>query len=1166
MKMSNLRSLVVSEVRSCLRLARTWVFVGLALIFSAAVWLTRSLGHFSYSTSDPSVGLNSPRYFVGELSSQILFLFALGILFLAFDVRVRDIRERIGEVLDARPISNFELLSGRLMGIVALLSFSAVTIVFLIFGFSWVAELIDAPLSGEIEPVSVLSFLILDVIPNLILWGSLTYLLAIVVRYRIVVVVGVLAMMVGLFFLRRGLPIDFASALSLSGLGGVHPSELAPQFATMESFTMRLVLLVFSVGLLTLAASLHPRVETNRARMPQFLGGSALIALAISGILGLVQVVVSERQQFDRWVADHAQHQNHSSTDIQRISGSVNIDPNKSMELDLTLLMNSAAGDEHIDWMFTLNPGYRIREVAVDGQITNEFEFENGLLKIPKRTSSPDESHIRILAVGIPDERFAYLDSRVNPERPDSYQQAQQLFRFGQKSYIYHPRFVALMPAVHWLPSSGAAFETTEWDVRGSDFYELDIHVTVPKKWTLAGPEIHKITTQGINTLFHVNPSVPLRQVALIGAEFERLTTTVQDIHFELLFSKKHEKFVRVLENADLALNDWIEEQFTNWKRASLAYPYDTLSFVEVPASLRVFGGGWRMDSVFAQPGILLMRESGLPIARFDNFLRNNPLEVTESKEDYSKRIFTAISQFFENDREGGNPLANVSKNFLLYQTMAAGNGSIAINSFIDELATLVVAGTDKHSYFSLYAALNSSSNSSLSLDYTPPSAPTNWHEGLTGRPSVWERMAKSSLSGIDHNDDPDTVSRIVFLRTNSLANQVLDFYGIEKSGEFLAELTRRFRGRTFDKNEFFHVAQRIGLDFNEIAGDWLDGYGLPGFLVANPKSERLQDSTSGASVYQTSFDLRNDEPVPGIVTVSYMLQSQDTNATSLPAIRVEGETSVKVAFQDSDPAGFIWVAPLVSLNRGFLQIKVPELENFEPTDAPMLHPVTESDWKTSDAGVVIVDDLDEGFSFINGKDSKTESPMPGWLAFFLNEIWTFDAELDQGLPQFNFLSHDLGHWYRQESRSSYGKYRQTYAIMRGQSKETRARFEGKLPSIGRWRLEYHVPTPMLGSIMTQSSISIGVGGMGRTSSITITGPDSSESSESDISDYFIVEAKIDDTIEVVQMESTSSSRGWMEIGIFEIETPNFEVAVSSGSSDFTVADAVKWTKLEDDD
>lgn len=1171
MKPSSLWALAIAEIRSCVRLVRTWVFVALALILSSAAWIMQSVGHFNNSSQSPGASLNSPRYMMAALGAQMLFFFCIGIVFLTFDVRSRDIRDRIGEVMDTRPLSNLELLIGRLLGVVVLAAIPAITVVLFMYTFGWIAESLGAPFGSPIEPVSMFSFLVWDLVPNLVLWGSVTYFLAIVLRYRLLVAVVSFSLMLGVFLLMRNLPSDLDAALAIRGLA-IYPSELASSFASFNTIAMRLVMLFISGGLLAIAAGLHPRIERQELCVPQLVSGITMVVLSCAGILGLIGVVHLERQQFARWAEAHAQHQSHSTTDIQLISGTVDIKPGRSIDLDLTLTLNPAADSNGDEWLLTLNPGYHIDELTVDGESTEQYEFENGLLTIPWAEPLMQESQVRIVARGMPIDRFAYLDGAVNPTQPESGRQTDLLFRLGQKSYIQHSKFVALMPGIHWLPSSGSAFGTTEWDTNGNDFYKLDIEVTAPKGWTVAGPGKRKTETVDSRNRSHFKPNIPIRDLALVGSEFERFSTEVQGIEFELLFSKKHSRFISALEDIGPALNDRIEERIADWNRAGIEYPFKTLSLIEVPVTLRVFGGGWRMDSVFAQPGILLMRESGLPIARFDSFLKNIPDDVNESEEKRSEYILAGVTQFFKGDQAGGNPLANVSKNFVLYQSMARDNGATAINYFINELTKLIVTGTDESSIFSVYVALSDfenfgSSGATISFDPYYEATPTIWHRGFTNRPPVWKRLSETTLSGIDPNVDPDIVSRILFLRTNALAHQILEHYGAEKSGAFLAELLQRYRGSTFTRNDFFETARDVGIDFDDIAGNWLDGRGLPGFIVANPKTERLQDTESGESVYQTSFVLRNDESVPGVVTVSYQTKSGDGAGIpgTLPAFRVDPETTLRIAFQDSQPTGQIWVTPEISLNRGYLQMEVPQLEDYVPSDSPVLPPIAEIEWRSPYEQSIIVDDLDDGFSVVNGEYTAEESSMPPWLAFLFRIGLSAEAEVDQGLPQFNLFSDDHGRWSRQESRSSHGKYRHTHAITRNQSEETSATFKATLPSPGKWRLEYHLPSVLPTAISSVSNVSFGIGGVGRSTSITISasgGGGSSGSGEED-PDFFLVEAKFDDTSETIEVEPSFVGRGWVELGTFNIESSEVEVVVSAGTSQFSVADAVKWTKVE---
>ncbi len=1168
MKLYNLWALATAEVRTCKRLVRTWVFIALALFFSVGTWIYQSANYLSNSSSGPHVGLASPRYLVPDLGEQILVFFSIGILFLAFDVRLRDVRDRIGEVMDTRPNSNLELLTGRLIGIVFLLTVPAFAVMGFISIFGWVAESIDAPFGSLIEPVSVVSFLTLDIVPNLVFWASLTYFLAIVMRYRLLAATSAMMLIIGMYFLLNNLPADFAAAFSTSG-SGAHPSELAPHFTSLETVTIRVILVVVSIALLCASAALHPRTERNQLRSPQLIGGAVFAVLGAAGVFFLIAGVLFERKQFDQWVTAHAQHQLHSSTDIEEISGKVDIKPGRGIDLDLTLTLNTQDSPSLDDWLFSLNPGYSIHELHVDGEVTVDFEFENGLLTIPQTKATNEQTQIRLVASGMPNARFAYLDSAVNPTRPETGQEAQRLANLGKKSFIHHSQFIALMPEVYWMPSSGSAYGTTEWDATGNDFYALDIQVFAPREWKVVGPGRPQLHRNGSRTLFHFRPKVPIRDLALVGSKYETYSINVQDIEFELMFNRKHRRFLDTLIEIGPALSDWLDERITEWKLAGLEYPFDTLSLVEVPVSLRVFGGGWRMDSVYAQPGFLMMRESGLPIARFDNALKNMPTEVEESDEKRSEYILEIVTQFFKNDQSGGNPLANVAKNFVLYQTMASGHGSVAINYLINELSKLLVTSSDEDSLFSLFVVLdprqNFRSRNVFTFDYQPD--PNIWHQGFTNRPSVWEPMAESSLADVDYIADPDVASRILFLRTNAIAHQILERYRTEQTGALLKELSRRYGGSTFTRNEFFQVAQHVGLDFDEVAGNWLDGVGLPGFLAANAKTERLQDSDSGESVYQTSFILRNNEPVPGVVAVSYIAQSGTGAMSTLPAFRIDGLTSLKIAFQDSEPTRYIWISPEISLNRGQLRLEVPQLQDYQPQDSPVLPFMAEVEWENTEKQSIVVDDLDDGFSSTDSDEAvgEKEEGQPWWLRFLLASTFEMETEFDHGLPEYSFFSEENGRWFRQESSSSHGMYRKTHALVRGQSEQSRASFQATLPETGLWRLEYHLPAVIPFSLSSESSVAFGFDGVGTSTSVTITASSGDESPNGD-HDFFLVRVNHGDRTKEIQVEPSMASQGWMELGNFEILSSKVEVVASPGSSELTVADAIKWTRVESKD
>ena len=577
MDLSNLWAVVSAELRSGRRLIRTWVFVAIALVTVGFIWLWHTLAHTFVSYVSPSGGLEGPHYIVSNLGSTIVLLFSVGIIFLAFDVRSRDLRDRIQEAIDTRPISNFELLLGRLVGVVLLLAIPTAAMIVVLWTLGFLAEVVDFTYGAANEPFSVLVFLVWDIVPNLFLWGAVTIFVAVLVRYRLLVVAIVGGLLFAYYSLSNRIPFFLASALSTYSGADAYPSALAPQFFNLDIILNRACILLFALGLLAVVSTVLPR-QNPEGRNSQFIAaGSVAVAIAILGVVGLVQAKLGEIRQADSWAKYHAQYQSDSQTDIESISGSVEIFPGRKVELDLILEFSATSSNSGEEWLVSLNPGYRIKTLELNGRPTNDFEFENGLIKIPVQDGDSSSPKLRLVASGVPDPMFAYLDSSLKWTEMD-YVQAQGAFRFGTKSYIFHPEFVALMPGVSWFPTSGSAFGTSNWAVRPQDFFDLDIEVSVPRNWTLAGPGTRELVEQARRTTFRFNPKNPIPELALVGSVFERRSMTMGDIEFELLLSKKHTANIERLRDVIPALREWLAESLSTAREMGVEYPYGTLS------------------------------------------------------------------------------------------------------------------------------------------------------------------------------------------------------------------------------------------------------------------------------------------------------------------------------------------------------------------------------------------------------------------------------------------------------------------------------------------------------------------------------------------------------------------------------------------------------------
>ena len=90
---------------------------------------------------------------------------------------------------------------------------------------------------------------------------------------------------------------------------------------------------------------------------------------------------------------------------------------------------------------------------------------------------------------------------------------------------------------------------------------------------------------------------------------------------FELLFSKKTLDNLEVLSPTSDRMNQWIVDRIQIAREFSLDYPYESFYVVEVPSSIRIYGGGWRIDSVLQPSGMMLIRETAFPTTPFEAIL-----------------------------------------------------------------------------------------------------------------------------------------------------------------------------------------------------------------------------------------------------------------------------------------------------------------------------------------------------------------------------------------------------------------------------------------------------------------------------------------------------------------------------------------------------------------
>lgn len=1115
-----------AEMRLTRRLARYWVFLALSYLIALIVVLYYSVLHSfvsSYSATAASIG---PRYLIGLLGLYYLAIFMLGIVFLAFDLRGRDRRERMDEVLDSRSYQNLELVLGRLLGVLLPAWLPVLVLALLIQGLGLLLAAVGSPVGETVEPWSLAGFVFAMALPGFAFTIALVQLVTVLVRHRLAAAVIAILLLAGMVWATFGLALPWVPLFDVTGAYLMQwPSDIVPAVANLVGWLQRLGVLAAAFGLAALAAACHPRLDSVPRARNLGVGGVVLVvavglmATATWSRLGVLDDLAS-------WRAAHEARRDEPFPDLVAVTGSVDIAPGRRLGLELELEI-AAPSDATLEAaLFSLNPGLAVSAVAADGAAL-EFSQADGLLEVQlaRPLVAGEQLRLELTAAGRPDIRYGYLDAARVPEQQVAYQG--QLSVLGTERAIYDPRFVALMPGVSWLPRCGVDVGRGDFATRPPDYFSLDLEVRVPAGWRVAAPgRAEEALAASGGAAFRFAPPAPVDEVAVVASRFERSTVELAGVSLELLLSPGHTGNLEVLAPAKSELESWISERLKAAAAAGLPYPYGGFTVVEVPTVLRSFGGGWRLDTVLAPPGMVLVRESCFPTARFDVPFRD-PEEWRDREGGLARGMRDRVLSHFRNDFSGGNLLSGAARSFFLHLTSAAGEGAIAVDYALEQLTSLTVV--DTRDYFSAHlfdAELGETIGTILQRFFTSRRGSQEFADALIGavtaRPEVWEQSLAVPLNELDPSAAPRRTIDVLALKAGALAQTIHDLLGAEDTARLLATLRSSHAGGTFDAAELAAAADTIDGRVGPLVLERLRTTDLPGFVVRDAAAFRLPDGADGSARYQLRVVVQNDEATPGMVRILRSVgegSSSETGASD--PIRIAGHAAAEYGVVLSQPPRNAWVEPYLSLNRAPFSFDLGTVAEDSVVDSEPISGVREVPWQPPDPDVVVVDDLDDGFAIV--ADGDRRGVRLGARAS--------EAETDHGLPRVD-VGRPPSSWSRATTDTAWGRYRHTVAWVRAGSGTSRAEFHASLPTTGEWELELHLPDS------------------GRLSRARRLGT---------------WELTVDDgaTPQVVSFDATAAGTGWSAVGTFDLAAGEVTVAISDETDGrVVVADAVRWRRI----
>ncbi|MCY3620602.1 MAG: hypothetical protein OXH68_02680 [Gammaproteobacteria bacterium] len=1122
-----------AQMRSARRSIRTWVFGVLAGGTTIAVGVFFAYAHGVLGSAN--AGRFGPRFLIAELGGYLLWLLLVGVVFMAFDLRNGDVRARIAEALDTRPVSNLAMIAGRALGVAAAVALPVLGTVALLQVLGTAARAADFWMGDPIEPVSLASFVLLDVLVAIFVWSATVLLLSSVLRNRLAVVLAAALLLALQFWAMTTVPAYLLPAVSVVANSGGWASDITTQFADLDHVLQRSVVLVGGVGICLLAAALHPR-PAGGSRFRLSVLGTVVVLVAVAGLSAVALRGVGTVEKRAGWLAVHrgATTETTRWPDIERITGTAKIDPGDRLNLDIDLHLR--ANDAEIpSWVFSFNPGLRLTDLRHGGEAI-PFVHESGLLTVEgDRLKDVGPTFVLSMqAQGVPDPDFGYLDSAVDWRRRPG---TNLLKYLGTAASVFHRNYAALTPAVHWLPASGSNVDREDPSRRPPDFFHLDLLVEVPAGWMVAGPgrqphgedaaRIHRLRTDS-----------PIQEAALFASDFERRMVNVLGIELELLVTPKHMPNLEHFAEAGDEITKQLTNIFAKLEGADLAYPERVLSLVEVPTSLRTYRGGWRMDAV-RTPGVLLLREEGLPTIRTGHYGGEVP---ADRRQGY---LVSVLHIYFLNAWNSGNSYQGLAGN-LIASTSPVDTGAVALDAVTRDLAYRVLNpwGSEGSVWFSAHSYDADAVFGTSVWDMVAGLA-TGHFGSMLGRTSwwrgdMWGQAARTSVARIDGGNDPHLAFSLLSLKGNALEDVVLGVAGVQKTGEVLGELRRRYEGRPFAMDDFLVVADEAVAGLSDVVDEALHEPGLPGFLASPATVVPLSDDDAGRPRYHVAVHVYNGEPVAGWLQLAEYGYGRGEG----DPIRVPGQSSIEIGRVYDTPPDQLWLHPYLSLNRHEIRLDLVGSSPRSLPDEDGFVGTRPSTWTPPPVDGIVVDDLDAGFSWESAAKRAAR-----WSLVDRYRGWT--ETLDHGLP---VRASEAGAWIRHDVGSAWGTYRRTVAMAFPGGTHDRVFFTAELDD-GPWRLDYYLPERRIPERWAGDRELVMYGQLGsmRMKLIAFDNADAVPgTSPAPLREW------------TLDFDAAHGETGWNKLGEFDLPGGPARLEVSNVTNgQVVIADAVRWRRVE---
>jgi ABC-type transport system involved in multi-copper enzyme maturation permease subunit len=1095
-------------------LFRSWFFRIFAILSLVIIGLFSAIflfdrGPFNWAFRSLPSALAYSNFFLLNIFQSVIAVF------LATDFLKRDKKLDTSEVLFIRPMSNFEYVTGKTVGLITVFVALNLLVMLLTSIFVWA--------SGQIpyRVVPMIYYFLLVSIPTLVFVVGFAYTLMSIVKNQaitFILLLGYIALVIFYLAAKQGYIFDymvFKMPVPYSDIIG---------FSDFEGFFIhRLSYFMAGFGLI-LFTTWRLKRKANNAASLWALSFASLLTLIIASA-GFAKLI-TDRNQLEKSRVDNSSISAayfDKAVPLMR-KASITFEQGNVIKARSEMSLRNKSGQTIDTLYFSLNPGLKV-EKALAGSDELTFSQEKMLVKvIPASAMRPgDDLIVTLEYTGLPDFSISYLD--VENDKLNSYE-SQVTIAVDKKYGFYTNEYVLLTKENLWYPIPGIAYDPLRPAIFRQQFTRFDLTVK-----TQAGMvPVSQGEREGSDSLgYHFTIRDPLPQLSLNIARFEEKSLKAGEISILLAHIKGHDYFTNYFTELKDTAAVLITDFLNDFERPlGMYYPYKQFSIVEVPVQFSSQPHTWTSTLAQSQPQMVYLPEWGYNVRQADFKTNGKRIkrdsernkEGLEEKEiqarvftNFLKGVFTASQEEVgfgppSGETVGSNPYS-IFPNYFYYVNYITSPDCPVLNYAFE---SYFQKGEDdpRQLFFSSMNGIGDDEKANLKL------------------------KKKSLKEVIDGDEEQTTVARVLKAKGAYLLSWM------EKqtqSSDFRKFMLDYLYNNSYKEIKYEELAgalsARLNIGMGNFIGEWYNTKGLPAFNIGEVKAfETIGESQV---VYLVRTKVTNSSKVPGLIKFSFMLGEGGRGRggfgfggfnQSEPEVRTYllngNETKEFQVLLTESPRSLIFntlIAENIPSKKMVFNIPVDKDQRIK---AEEYEKVVDKPVEFSSPGDLIVDNTDSTFSVF---DPSVNNPIR--KLFAKKSTSEEDKFVGQGFGPPPTT------WSLSANTDYYGTTEQSALVVRSGDGSKTATWKRAIPAAGYYDVYVYLS-------------------QGRR-----FGPGRRDD---DPQGKYVYTVSHDDGDEEIELEMKDIESGWNLLGSFYISSDTAVVRLSDkGGADRVVADAVKW-------